>query len=34
MKRIKIDGMLMATFLTTLFYASTYPYIHKQNDSC
>lgn len=30
MKRIKIDGMLITTFLTTLFYASTYPYIHKQ----
>lgn len=26
----KIDGMLLATFLTTLFYSSTYPYIHKQ----
>lgn len=26
----KIDGMLMATFLTTLFYSATYPYIHKQ----
>lgn len=30
MKRIKLDGMLITTFLTTLFYASTYPYIHKQ----
>lgn len=29
-KRIKLDGMLLATFLTTLFYSSTYPYIHKQ----
>lgn len=27
--KIKIDGMLVATFLTNLFYASTYPYIHK-----
>jgi len=26
----KIDGMLAATFLTTLFYSSTYPYIHKE----
>lgn len=26
----KIDGMLVATFLTTLFYSATYPYIHKQ----
>lgn len=25
----KIDAMLMATFLTTLFYSSTYPYIHQ-----
>lgn len=25
-----IDGMLIATFLTTIFYSSTYPYIHKQ----
>lgn len=22
--------MLLATFLTTIFYSSTYPYIHKQ----
>ena len=29
MKR-KIDGMLLATFLTTIFYSSTYPYIHKE----
>lgn len=29
-KKIKIDGMLMATFITTLFYSSTYPYIHKE----
>ena len=29
MKRIKFDGMIVATFLTNLFYASTYPYIHK-----
>lgn len=26
---LKIDGMLAATFLTTLFYSSTYPFIHK-----
>ena len=25
----KIDGMLLATFLTTIFYSATYPYIHK-----
>ena len=30
MRRFKIDGMLLATFITTLFYSSTYPYIHKQ----
>lgn len=30
MKTRKADGMLVATFLTTLFYAATYPYIHKQ----
>lgn len=29
MKKIKIDGMLLATLLTTIFYSSTYPYIHK-----
>lgn len=29
MKR-KIDGMLLATLITTLFYSSTYPYIHKE----
>lgn len=28
--KIKFDGMLMATFLTTIFYSSTYPYIHKE----
>lgn len=30
MKVRKMDGMLVATFLTMLFYAATYPYIHKQ----
>lgn len=29
MKR-KVDGMLVATFLATIFYSSTYPYIHKE----
>ena len=29
-KHINIDGMLLATFLTTIFYSSTYPYIHKE----
>ena len=29
-KRIKFDGMLIATFLTSLFYSATYPYIHKE----
>ena len=29
MKR-KVDGMLLATFLTTIFYSATYPYIHKE----
>ena len=26
----KFDGMLIATFLTTIFYSATYPYIHKE----
>lgn len=26
----RIDGMLLATLLTTLFYSATYPYIHKE----
>lgn len=30
MKKIQLDGMLCATFFTTIFYASTYPYIHKE----
>lgn len=25
----KFDAMLLSTFLTTLFYSATYPYIHK-----
>lgn len=25
----KLDGMLVATFLTTIFYSATYPFIHK-----
>lgn len=29
-KYINIDGMLLATFLTTIFYSSIYPYIHKE----
>jgi hypothetical protein len=29
MKKIKIDGMILATFLTTLFYSATWPYINK-----
>ena len=29
MKR-KIDGMLLATFISTIFYSATYPYIHKE----
>lgn len=29
MKKIKIDGMLAASLLVTIFYSSTYPYIHK-----
>lgn len=29
-RSIQFDGMLMATFLTTIFYSSTYPYIHKE----
>lgn len=26
----KVDGMLIATFLTTIFYSTTYPSIHKE----
>ena len=26
----KMDGMLIATFLTMIFYSATYPYIHKE----
>lgn len=26
----KLDIMLLATFLTTIFYSTTYPYIHKE----
>lgn len=26
----KLDGMLLATFITTLFYSATYPFIHKE----
>lgn len=26
----RIDGMLLAKLLTTLFYSATYPYIHKE----
>ena len=29
MKKIKLDTMLIASFITTLLYGSTYPYIHK-----
>lgn len=29
MKKYK-DGMLIATFFTTIFYSATYPYIHKE----
>jgi hypothetical protein len=28
MKR-KLDGMLLATFISTLFYSASYPFIHK-----
>lgn len=28
--KFKSDGMLIATFITTLFYSATYPYIHKE----
>lgn len=27
--RYRIDGMLLASFLTTVFYSATYPFIHK-----
>lgn len=26
----KIDGMILATFLSTIFYSATYPFIHKE----
>ena len=29
-KQKHVDGMLLATLLTTLFYSATYPYIHKE----
>lgn len=29
MKTRKIDCMILATFVATIFYASTYPYIHR-----
>ena len=29
-KKNTIDGMLMATLLSNIFYSSTYPYIHKE----
>lgn len=29
-RKIYIDSMLLATFLTTIFYSSTYPFIHKE----
>lgn len=29
-EHINVDGMLLATFFTTIFYSSTYPYINKQ----
>lgn len=29
-RKFHIDGMLLATFLTTIFYSSTYPFIHKE----
>lgn len=29
-RKIKLDVMLLATFITTLFYSATYPYIHKE----
>lgn len=28
--KIKVDGMLLSTFLTMIFYSTTYPYIHKE----
>lgn len=28
--KFKNDSMLIATFITTLFYSATYPYIHKE----
>ena len=29
LKNIKFDGIILATFLTNVFYSSTYPYINK-----
>lgn len=34
MKKPKIDGMLLATLITTMFYSATYPYIHKEVVTC
>ena len=28
--KLKVDGMLVATFLTTIFYSATFPYIHRE----
>lgn len=28
--KITLDGMLIATFLTTIFYSATFPYIYKE----
>lgn len=29
MKKIKVDAMILASLIVTIFYSSTYPYIHK-----
>lgn len=30
MRKIKFDGMILATLICTIFYATSYPFIHKQ----
>ena len=34
MRKIKLDGMILATLICTTFYATSYPFIHKKIISC
>ena len=34
MRKVKLDGMILATLICTTFYATSYPFIHKQIISC